>query len=189
MFPQRRPATLIPYASLAALAASCLLSLPAWAQEAVARAASPGNVIGVEVKVDGMGKVAYAIQRKGKEVIAPSRLGFNLANARKLDGGFSLRQQKVSDHDSTWEQPWGERRFVRNKYRELRVDLEQKRQDGRQLSVVFRIYDDGVGFRYEFPAQKQLPVAEIIDELTEFTVAQPATAWWIPAGELPALEE
>ncbi|GAB3368136.1 glycoside hydrolase family 97 protein [Massilia agri] len=180
----RRPA-----ATFAALAASCLFALPAWAQEVIARAASPGDVIKVEVQKDGMGKLAYTISRNGKEIIAPSRLGFNLANARKLDGGFSLRKQAVSDHDSTWEQPWGERQFVRNRYRELRVDLEQKSQAGRQLAVVFRIYDDGVGFRYEFPAQKQLPVAEIIDELTEFTVARPATAWWIPAAELPGLEE
>ncbi len=180
----RRPA-----ATFAALAASCLFALPAWAQDVIARAASPGDIIKVEVQKDGMGKLAYTVSRNGKEIISPSRLGFNLANARKLDGGFSLRKQAVSDHDSTWEQPWGERQFVRNRYRELRVDLEQKSQAGRQLAVVFRIYDDGVGFRYEFPAQKQLPVAEIIDELTEFTVARPATAWWIPAAELPGLEE
>ncbi len=180
----RRPA-----AVLTALAASCLFALPAWAQEVIARAASPGDIIKVEVQKDGMGKLAYTISRNGKEIISPSRLGFNLANARKLDGGFSLRKQAVSDQDSTWEQPWGERQFVRNRFRELRVDLEQKSQAGRQFAVVFRIYDDGVGFRYEFPAQKQLPVAEIIDELTEFTVASPATAWWIPAAELPGLEE
>ncbi len=181
----RRPAA----ALATALAASCLFALPAWAQEVIARAASPGDVIKVEVQKDGMGKLAYTVQRNGKEIISASRLGFNLANARKLDGGFSLRKQTTSDHDSTWEQPWGERQFVRNRYRELRVDLEQKSQAGRQLAVVFRIYDDGVGFRYEFPNQKQLPVAEIIDELTEFNVARPATAWWIPAAELPGLEE
>ncbi|MFC0251333.1 glycoside hydrolase family 97 protein [Massilia consociata] len=176
----------------AVIAASCLLGLlssPAWAQQRIASAASPGNVIEVEVQLDGMGKLAYGVKRNGAPIIAPSRLGFNLANARKLDGSFSLRRQSTSEHDSTWEQPWGERRFVRNRYRELRVDLEQKKHQGRQLSVVFRIYDDGVGFRYEFPAQPQLRTAEIIDELTEFTVSQPATAWWIPAGELPGLEE
>ena len=173
----------------AVLAASCLLSLPAWAQQVIASAASPGKVLSVEVQVDGGGKLAYGIKRKGKDLIGLSRLGFNLANARKLDGGFSLRQQVASIHDSTWEQPWGERQFVRNRYRELRVDVEQKKHDGRRLSVVFRIYDDGVGFRYEFPAQPQLDTVEILDELTEFTVVQPATAWWIPAGELPGLEE
>ena len=68
------------FATAAAVAASCLLALPAWAQKLIASAASPGNVISVEVQVDGMGKLAYGVKRKGKELIAPSRLGFNLAN-------------------------------------------------------------------------------------------------------------
>ncbi|MEH6435249.1 glycoside hydrolase family 97 protein [Massilia sp. DD77] len=173
----------------AILAASFTLGLPAWAQQLIASATSPDQLIGVEVQVDGGGKLGYTVKRRGKEVIGLSRLGFNLANAQKLDGGFSLREQKLSEHDGTWEQPWGERQFVRNRYRELRVAVEQKNKGNRRLDIVFRIYDDGIGFRYEFPAQPQLRNVEILDELTEFTVAQPATAWWIPAGELPGLEE
>lgn len=149
----------------------------------------PGKVIDVEVQLDNGGKLAYTVKRRGKDIISPSRLGFNLANAHKLDGGFKLRDKAVSEHDTTWEQPWGERQFVRNHYRELRVELEQPNRGKRRLAVVFRIYDDGIGFRYEFPDQPQLRDTEILDELTEFTVAQPATAWWIPAGELPGLEE
>ena len=173
----------------AILAASMTLSLNAWAQQVIAGAASPGKVLEVEVQVDGGGKLAYAIKRNGQQVIGLSRLGFNLANAPKLDGGFTLLGQSATDVDTTWEQPWGERQFVRNHYRELRVEVEQKNRDKRRLAVVFRIYDDGVGFRYEFPDQAQLRDAEILDELTEFAVAQPATAWWIPAAELPGLEE
>jgi alpha-glucosidase len=173
----------------AILAASMTLSLNAWAQQVIASAASPGKVLDVEVQVDGGGKLGYAIKRNGKEVIGLSRLGFNLANAPKLDGGFTLLGQSATDVDATWEQPWGERQFVRNHYRELRVEVEQKNRNKRRLAIVFRIYDDGVGFRYEFPDQAQLRDAEILDELTEFTVAQPATAWWIPAAELPGLEE
>ena len=171
------------------LAATFTLAQPAWAQQIIASAESPDKVIGVEVQIDGGGKLGYAVKRRGKEVIGLSRLGFNLANAQKLDGGFSLREQKLSEHDSTWEQPWGERQFVRNRYRELRVAVEQKNKGKRRLDIVFRIYDDGVGFRYEFPAQPQLREVEILDELTEFSVSQAATAWWIPAGELPGLEE
>jgi alpha-glucosidase len=173
----------------AILAASLTFSLNAWAQQVIASAASPDKVLEVEVQVDGGGKLGYAVKRRGKEVIKLSRLGFNLANAPKLDGGFTLRRQAVTEHDATWEQPWGERQFVRNRYRELRVEVEQKNRSKRGLAVVFRIYDDGVGFRYEFPDQPQLRDVEILDELTEFTVARPATAWWIPAGELPGLEE
>jgi alpha-glucosidase len=169
--------------------AGSLAGQAAWAQAVVASAASPGDVLSVEVRIDGAGKLGYDIKRRGKEVIGLSRLGFNLANAAKLDGGFSLRDQRISEHDDTWEQPWGERRYVRNHYRELRVEVEQKSRAARKLAIVFRIYDDGVGFRYEFPSQPQLRDTEILDELTEFVVAQPATAWWIPAGELPGLEE
>jgi len=173
---------------------SSYIAAPAWAQHIVASAASPGNVLSVEVQIDPMGKLAYDVKRKGKEVIGLSRLGFNLANAPKLDGNFKLVDKRVSDHDDTWEQPWGERRYVRNHYRELRVEVaqdtaEQSKRLKRGLSIVFRIYDDGVGFRYEFPAQPDGRDVAISDELTEFAVAQPATAWWIPAGELPGLEE
>jgi alpha-glucosidase len=168
---------------------SSYMALPAWAQNVVASAASPGNVLSVEVQIDPAGKLAYDVKRRGKEVIGLSRLGFNLANAPKLDDGFKLVDKRISDHDDTWEQPWGERQFVRNHYRELRVQVEQPNRARRALAVVFRIYDDGIGFRYEFPSQPQLQDVAITDELTEFVVAQPATAWWIPAGELPGLEE
>jgi alpha-glucosidase len=172
--------------AVAAVLTNYMAAPAAFAQSVVASATSPDGVLAVEVQLDPTGKLGYDIKRKGKEIIGLSRLGFNLANAWKLDGGFHLRDSRTSDHDDTWEQPWGERRYVRNHYRELRVELEQKE---RGLAVVFRIYDDGVGFRYEFPDQPQLRDVAITDELTEFVVAQPATAWWIPAGELPGLEE
>ena len=86
-------------------------------------------------------------------------------------------------HDETWEQPWGERRYVRDRHNELRVRLVEKRAGGRRLDVLFRAFDDGVGFRYEFPAQDGLRDVGIVEELTEFAVAEPATAWWIPAGD------
>jgi alpha-glucosidase len=175
--------------ALAAMLTSYMAVSAVWAQTVIATASSPGDVLAVDVQLDGMGRLAYDIKRKGRAIIAPSRLGFNLANAPKLDGGFSLRDRRVGDHDDTWEQPWGERRYVRNHYRELRVDVEQKNRANRRLAIVFRIYDDGVGFRYEFPDQPQLRDVAITDELTEFTVAQPATAWWIPAGELSGLEQ
>jgi alpha-glucosidase len=179
--------------AVAVMFTSYMAASAAWAQTVVARAASPGDVLSVDVQLDGFGKLGYDIKRKGKggekDIIGLSRLGFNLANAPKLDGGFSVRASRVSEHDDTWEQPWGERQFVRNHYRELRVEVEQKNRANRKLAVVFRIYDDGVGFRYEFPDQPQLRDVAITDELTEFNVAQPATAWWIPAGELSGLEQ
>ncbi|SFU36235.1 glycoside hydrolase family 97 protein [Pseudoduganella namucuonensis] len=173
--------------------AACGLALAlcpagALAEQTLATVSSPGQVLSVDVRLADDGRLSYQVRRKGKPVIAPSRLGFLLTNAPQLDAGFSLARQSVADHDSTWEQPWGERRHVRDHHRELRLELVQKERGDRRLAIVFRVFDDGVGFRYEFPEQAQLGEAKISDELTEFTVAQPATAWWIPAGELMALE-
>lgn len=79
--------------------------------------------------------------------------------------------------------PWGERLHVRNHYNELRARFTEGTGLRRRLDIVFRAFDDGVGFRYEFPQQSSLQQVNIIEELTEFAIAEPATAWWIPGGE------
>ena len=151
--------------------------------QTIASADSPGKVLHVDVMLSGDGNLSYQITRNGQTVIAPSRLGLILANAPKFDRYFALDSADVSTHDDTWEQPWGERRFTRNHYNELRVNVVQKTWDDRKMTVVFRMYDDGLGFRYEFPDQPQLHKLEIMDELTEFAVVDKATAWWDVAGE------
>jgi alpha-glucosidase len=143
--------------------------------------ASPGGVLHVTVGVDEQGRPEYTVSRQGRAVIAPSRLGFLLVDRPKLERNFEVVAPRTRSVDETWEQPWGERRYVRNRHNELRVTLRETRPPERRLDVVFRAYDDGVGFRYEFPAE--FGDVGIHDELTEFDVAQPATAWWIPAGE------
>ena len=152
-------------------------------QTIIAQADSPGHILSVDVMVNGDGNLSYDVKRMGATVIAPSRLGFILANAFKLDRHFALESAATTTHDDTWEQPWGERRYVRNHYDELRVTVVQAANDNRKMTVVFRIYDDGVGFRYEFPDQPNLKHLDIVDELTEFAVADTATAWWDTAGE------
>ncbi|ESQ76349.1 glycoside hydrolase family 97 protein [Asticcacaulis sp. AC402] len=151
--------------------------------QTVASADSPDKVLHVDVLLTTDGNLSYQVLRNGEVVIEPSRLGFILANAPKLDRYFVFDKSATSSHDDTWELPWGERRHARNRYTELRVDVAQPTWDNRKMAVVFRIYDDGVGFRYEFPDQAQLAKVEIMDELTEFAVADPATAWWNVAGE------
>ncbi len=158
------------------------------ASDVVATADSPDHALSVKVMVDGEGRLSYEVDRKGATLIAPSRLGFLLANARELDGHFSLDGQEASTHDDTWEQPWGERRFVRDHYNELRVHVMQKAFDDRKMTIVFRLFDDGLGFRYEFPDQPQLKNVKILSELTEFDVADPATAWWNIGGGWDQLE-
>ena len=137
---------------------------------------SPDGSLTVTVGVDG-GKAWYQVNRGSEIVIGRSALGFVLK-----DGDFkdNFKQGKVTraSLDETWSQPWGEDAQVRNHYNEMRVMLQEK---NRQLGVVFRAYDDGVAFRYEFPRQRGLQDFVIMDEATEFALPSDAQAWSIPA--------
>src|SRR4028119_2333728 len=113
----------------------------------------------------------------GAPLIAPARLGFLLTDAPKLERNFQIAASTTRSANERWELPWGERRFVANRYNELRVTLTEKQDLKRSLHVVFRVYDNGLGFRYEFPDQPNLREVNIAEEITEFAVAQPATAW------------
>ena len=147
------------------------------------RVASPDGTIVVELATDNDGRPAYAVSRKGQPVIASSRLGFLLLDAPKFERNIEIVQPRTRTFDETWEQPWGERRLIRNHYNELTVTLKERAKPFRSFDVVFRVFDDGVGFRYRFPKQPGLEQVKISEELTEFSLARDATAWWIPAGE------
>jgi alpha-glucosidase len=164
-----------------------LAALPAQAAT-VAEVASPDGRLKVELDLNGEGRLAYRVLRDGKPLIGDSRLGFVLRNDRQFLRGLTLDGQSTRSHDSTWEQPWGERRFVREHYNELQARFVEGDRDRRRLDVVFRVFDDGIGFRYVFPEQQELRGTElrevqIVEELTEFAIARPATAWWIAAYE------
>ncbi len=149
----------------------------------VAQVASPDGRNVVQLDINGEGRLAYRVLRDDKPVIDDSRLGIQLRNGRELLRNLKLDAQASRSFDETWEQPWGERRFIRNHYNELRATLVETDRDHRRFDVVFRVYDDGLGFRYEVPKQPALARAEIEGEFTEFAIARPATAWWIPAGD------
>jgi alpha-glucosidase len=151
--------------------------------ETVAQASSPGNIVSVSVEISGEGRPGYKILRNGKELIGESRLGFILTDAPKIDRNMAFVSKATATFDQTWEQPWGEWKSIRNHYNELLVSLQEKSGSKRILNVRFRLYDDGVGFRYEFPEQPNLKTANIQEELTQFNVTTDATAWWVPALE------
>ena len=159
--------------------AAALIAAPVIA--APVQLSSPEGVLTVSVDVTPDGRPEYSVARLGRPVIAPSRLGFLFTDGPQLLRNIAVSAQATRTSDDTWEQPWGERRFVRNRFNELRVTLTEKVAPARSFDVVFRVYDDGVGFRYEFPQQAALSQVNIAEELTEFAVAEPATAWWIPA--------
>ena len=169
------------FAACAAWLSMAGLALAQTAPPADAEVRSPNGSIQVRLRTDGDGRPEYAIWRQGKPLVNWSRLGFILADAPKLERNFKIEDVAKCGFDDTWEQPWGERRFVRDHGSQMRVSLREKY--GTQLVVVFKVFEDGVGFRYEFPDQNPLRQVNIEDELTEFDIAEPATAWWIPGGE------
>ena len=141
---------------------------------------SPGGTLAVTVEIGNEGRAVYSIARLGKPVVAPSQLGFLFTDAPQIARDMAIESSSTRDFDASWQQPWGEWTMIRNHYREMRVRLRETTSRKRRLDVVFRVYDDGVGFRYEFPDARLVNIAE---ELTQFAVAQPAAAWWCEAFE------
>jgi alpha-glucosidase len=153
------------------------------AEQAIASVDSPSHVLHVDVTLNPEGRVGYRVSRLGKPVIGDSRLGFLFTDAPEMLRNFALAGQTSRSSDSSWEEPWGEYRTIRNRYNELTVTFEETGALKRRMSVQFRVYDDGIGFRYDIPKQPNLTQANIADELTEFNIAEPGTAWWDEALE------
>jgi alpha-glucosidase len=156
---------------------------PAAYADSVAEYASPNGSIKVSVEINGEGSPGYKIIRNGKEIVGESRLGFILTDAPKIQRNMQFVSKATRSSDSKWDQPWGEWKTIRNHFNELRVRLSEKGDKARMFDVVFRIYDDGVGFRTEFPEQRNLKTANIQEELTQFNISKDATAWWNTAME------
>jgi alpha-glucosidase len=123
------------------------------------------------------------VSRLGHPVIAESRLGFLFTDAPEMLRNFKAVGHTTRSFDQTWEEPWGEYRTIRDHYNELAISFDEQNWLKRRITVVFRVYDDGVGFRYELFAAPGFTHANIADELTEFNVAEPGTAWWDEALE------
>ncbi|QMI80897.1 glycoside hydrolase family 97 protein [Bacteroides sp. CACC 737] len=140
---------------------------------------SPNGQLQLNFSVNAQGEPVYELSYKGKPVINPSKLGLELKNDPGLMNGFTMADAKTSTFDETWEPVWGEVKQIRNHYNELAVTLNQKAQD-RNIIIRFRLFDDGMGFRYEFPLQKNLNYFVIKEERTQFAMTGDHTAFWIP---------
>jgi alpha-glucosidase len=176
----------------AVLAIPLLLATPALAQEArpAVTATSPDGSIVLTVSTDNDSRPTWSLSRKGRLLIAPSKLGFILTDGLNMVRGFSIAGSEKAAASETWEQPWGERRFVTDTHNELLVRFRQSDVQGaRLMNVRFRLFDDGVGFRYELPEQPGMKTMRIADETTEFDIAPRGTAWWIPGGEWNRYEQ
>lgn len=184
---------------LAVACMACACTAPETASSESEALLSPDGMLRLSFSVkDGI--PMYALQRDGKDVVLPSRLGFEMRGTVKsekidiqadrisktdalpgymMDRGFELLNSSRDSLDETWEPVWGEESSIRNHYNELLVRLRQK-ESGRRMDVRFRLFDDGLGFRYEFPGGQPLVYFVIKEELTEFAMAGDHLSWWIP---------
>ncbi len=163
---------------------------------------SPDGNLTMKFSLSAKGEPTYNLVYKGTEVVKPSKLGFELK--RSIDGapasfddfapkadadfnnkltslydGFTVVNTKTATFDETWQPVWGETKDIRNHYNELLVTLDQKATD-REMMIRFRLFDDGLGFRYEFKDQKNLTYFVIKEEKTQFAMHGDHKAWWIP---------
>lgn len=166
------------FSSVAAVLVCATVVVESHAEELTAN--SPGSVLRVSVTVDE-NDIHYEITRFGDEVVvSSSRLGLVLKDAppfQKL-GVVSSSTKEVNE---SWTQPWGEKKHIENVYTQLSITIQETTEANRTFAIVFRVFDDGVGFRYEIPEQPGLQSFEIIDELTEFQFPADHRAWWIGA--------
>ena len=140
---------------------------------------SPNGNIVLNVELNAKGTPEYQVTYKGRPVIKPSTLGIELAEENSLMDQFRINKTSTSSFDETWQPIWGETRDILNRYNELLLEME-KPSNGRYMNLRFRVYDDGIGFRYEFPQQKYLNYFVVKAEHTQFAMTGDHTAWWIP---------
>ncbi|NVD73749.1 glycoside hydrolase family 97 protein [Duganella sp. BJB1802] len=148
---------------------------------------SPNGEVVVTVS-DDRAHPSYRVSYRGKDIINHSRLGLVFKDQPSFGDGYRIVASAPAAADTEWTQPWGERKQVHDKHNELRVDFAAK--DAGRYTVRFRVFDDGIGFRYEAPKQAGMEQAEIVDESTEFNLPDIDTtrAWWIPARAWRSLE-
>ena len=139
---------------------------------------SPDGRLEMTVYIDGQGTLFYALEYQEHDVILPSSLGFELSCGSFHDG-FEVHRIDTLTFDEVWEPVWGEEDRIRNHYKEAAIDLVQT-STGRLMTVRFRLYDDGLGFRYEFPSQEGMDSFTVKEELTQFALGADHVAWWIP---------
>lgn len=147
---------------------------------------SPDGHLTVTTGLD-KGRAYYELTRDGKPIVVRSYLGIKLSDG-DLSRNFKLMGTQRASKDETWQEPWGEEAQVRNHYNELRLQLQQKSGKKRRMDVVFRVFDDGMGLRYEWPKQPNLGKFVITDELTQFALPTDAQAWTIHR-DVPYFEE
>lgn len=143
-------------------------------------AISPNGKIEVAVETYE-GQLYYSVKCDTQTLVNKSKLGFQFKDQPELGNSMVIKNSTRTSVNETWEQVWGEKRLVENRYEELIVNLEESKDLKRKLTLTFRVFNDGVGFRYHIPVQENIDTIIITNELTQFSLAPVSKAWWIPA--------
>lgn len=160
---------------------SVLAAAPSAAEGNPLEVSSPDSTVTLAFDIND-GVPRYSVSRNGRTILNPSRLGLVLKDAPDFTGGMAVKSTGRDSRSESWSPVWGEESLINNSYNELRVTLEQPQTaPGREIDVVFRVFDDGIGFRYEFPRQPGLEDFVIMDEATEFAFNECPETWSIPA--------
>lgn len=141
---------------------------------------SPNKVVSLKVNVSENGNVSYQVALKNKIIIEPSKLGFSLKRPEILLNQFQIVGIDSSSFDETWKPVWGEVSYIRNNYKQLIIKLKDKTKAENLINVIFRVFDDGVGFRYDFPQESAIKHLIVKDELTQFNLSANHKTFWIP---------
>ncbi|AUC14903.1 alpha-glucosidase [Tenacibaculum sp. SZ-18] len=141
---------------------------------------SPNSELNLEFNLNKSGQPEYTVSFNGKIIIKPSSLGFDLKDQEALNNNFIILKSATRSFKETWQMPWGEQLNVDNNFNELKIELEESSELKRKLNIVFRVYNDGIGFRYEFPEQDNLKDIYITEEHTNFKLTEDYKTFWIP---------
>lgn len=141
---------------------------------------SPNNKNQLSFSLSESGAPQYELTSSKKQIITTSKMGFEFVENQKMVDGFKIINYEINSNDSTWEQPWGEFKFVKDQHTMLSVHLQETSGEKRLIDIIFKVFNDGLGFRYYFPEQPNLAEVKISNELTEFTFPETHDVWWIP---------
>lgn len=159
---------------------ACLSLFAVNAQKNTYKVVSPAKNNELVFELTKSGQPQYKFVSNGKSVIEPSLLGFEFQDIKKMTDGFKVVSVENKSVDQTWEQPWGETKKVRDNHNELLVHLQETKGGKRLVDITFRVFNDGLGFRYSFPKQPNLGKVKISNEITQFTFSDDHDVWWIP---------
>ncbi len=157
-----------------------IIFLTSCKENTIMEVSSPNQKLKVSCNLTEKGEFYYQVSLKDEVIIDKSSLGFSLENAPNLKGDFKVVSSTVSSFSEKWKMIWGEQEEIDNTYQQLTINLQEKFKLERKVTIVFRVYDDGIGFRYEFPKQKNMNEVLISEELTEFQLTEDTKTWWTP---------